>query len=102
MYTLKDKLSVRFRSGSESAMACLAHGYLSGAFGKKDAARAYAIAQAWALVGSAENRERVGYLHSQLTTTELHTGKSLLNRCGIQSDSGSSIMLSPFGQVNFH
>ncbi|MCY0910651.1 hypothetical protein [Massilia antarctica] len=84
------------RSGSESAMALLAHSYLSGAFGRTDAAGAYAIVQAWAHSGSAENHDRAGYLQSQLSTTELENAKSLLHRCGAQNNSASSIMLSPF------
>ncbi|MDM5177417.1 hypothetical protein PO883_09465 [Massilia sp. DJPM01] len=84
------------RSGSESAMALVAHSYLSGAFGRKDAADAYAIVQAWAHSGSPENRDRAGYLHSQMSTTELENAKALLSRCGAQNSSNSSIMLSPF------
>lgn len=83
-------------AGSESAMAWLAHSYLSGTFGQKDAARAYAIAQALARSESAENRHRLGYLHSQLSRAELDTAKSMFTQCKAKSESDYSIMLSPF------
>lgn len=83
-------------AGSESAMAWLAHSYLSGTFGQKDAPRAYAIAQALARSESAENRHRIGYLHSQLSRAELDTAKSMLTQCSVKSESDYSIILSPF------
>ncbi|HEX8609940.1 MAG TPA: hypothetical protein VF800_01455 [Telluria sp.] len=84
-------------SGSERAMALLALSYLNGTFGRKDAASAYAIVHAWAHRDSAENRERLAYLQSQMSTAELDSAKSLLNRCGWQKDSDrTSVMRSPF------
>lgn len=85
------------RSGSESAMAWLAHGYLSGTFGRRDAPRAYAIAQASAHSGSAENRYRIGYVYSQLSRAELDSAKSLIYQCSVEHKSDQSIILSPFG-----
>ncbi|MDQ1834511.1 hypothetical protein [Massilia scottii] len=84
------------RAGSETAMAWLAHSYLSGTFGRKDAPSAYAITQAWTRSESTENRHRVGYLHSQLSRAELDTAKSLLSQCSVKHESDYSIMLSPF------
>ncbi|NHZ63020.1 hypothetical protein F1735_12000 [Massilia sp. CCM 8694] len=84
------------RSGSESAMAWLAHSYLSGTFGRQDAPGAYAIVQAWGHSGSAENRYRVGYVHSQLSRAELESANSLLKQGSVEREGGHSIMFSPF------
>lgn len=85
------------RSGSESALAWLAHSYLVGSFGQKDAASAYAIMQGTMRSGSVEHRERLEFLHSQLLASELDTARSILNRCNDTAQTGySSIFLSPF------
>ncbi|RSZ60919.1 hypothetical protein HF313_17475 [Massilia atriviolacea] len=85
------------RSGSESAMAWLAHSYLTGAFGRKDAASAYAITHAWARSGSAGQRERLAYLRSHLSASELNDAHSLLKRCSVAGDQHRlSIFASPF------